>query len=150
MRGVFALVEGNRVKFLTTRGGCLPAGMSKLLIADSYPPREAPEGDFEAWVTESNIVFHHPARAICSRRSQLGDSQRIILEIESLTLKTNNQQNQCLLCRYDSCLRTRISWPMAISRYQVPIEARLVRAFLFPLSRSQTARSCLVLNPRCS
>lgn len=27
---------------------------------------------------------------------------------------------------------TRISWPMAISRYVAPIEARLVRAFLFP------------------
>ena len=27
---------------------------------------------------------------------------------------------------------TRISWPMAISRYLAPIEARLVRAFLFP------------------
>lgn len=39
LRGVFALVEGNRVKFLTTRGGCLPVGMSKLLIADSYPAR---------------------------------------------------------------------------------------------------------------
>jgi len=28
---------------------------------------------------------------------------------------------------------TRISWPMAISRYLAPIEARLVRAFLYPL-----------------
>lgn len=35
--------------------------------------------------------------------------------------------------RFDSCLRTRISWPMAISRYLAPIEARLMRAFLFPL-----------------
>lgn len=33
---------------------------------------------------------------------------------------------------FDSCLRTRISWPMAISRYLAPIEARFVRAFLFP------------------
>ena len=28
---------------------------------------------------------------------------------------------------------TRISWPMAIYRYLAPIEARLERAFLFPL-----------------
>lgn len=32
---------------------------------------------------------------------------------------------------------TRISWPMAIYRYLAPIEARLVRAFLFPLSRPE-------------
>lgn len=74
----------------------------------------------------------------------------VILEVAGRGFVESIVKNHMVRYRYDSCLRTRISWPMAISRYLAPIEARLVRAFLFPLSRSQTARSCLVLNPRCS